>query len=538
MNFYKFYSFLFSKSFDVVREFKKIKKPQNFINKQKEYNLLINEFILKNGTRYYSNNQKINNQFFVDSLNEFFLNHLNKRIAIYNMSNFLGKRFFQFLSFLQLFKFALRKILMGFSHNLNIFSLNNYKIDSKDIIACIGFPSHAYAYQENQIYPSSFIEYLIINNKINKDTVLLSLDEYARPSKVKKENIHSSYFNRIIINKKRELKNLFKIPKYIFKSFLEYRRKFKNKNLLLFFYFYEKYSKANLIQRLIDSSKKNKIKLKEFYFLNLYDIGLLKYDDSFTNFYYYSYSQNEFTPPSENIYNVILNKNYNYDLKTILKEITFNVFSMHSHKQINLTSHLNFLNNLIEEIRNKYEFNLQRYQLLKSYTFNSNLGYENIKNIKLNLDKKNILLFDLPIESYEFTMERQFTGDYFGTEGFILEFFEEIIKLLSSYDVELYIKPKYSFLGTRNHKLYSSMINDISNKNLNITMIDPYDKIELAGKKFDLLINMPYVSTLYTLRDLSQKIIYYIPKDYNQNFKITSNKIVMGYNELNNFLKT
>jgi len=82
------------------------------------------------------------------------------------------------------------------------------------------------------------------------------------------------------------------------------------------------------------------------------------------------------------------------------------------------------------------------------------------------------------------------------------------------------------------------MINDISNKNLNITMIDPYDKIELAGKKFDLLINMPYVSTLYTLRDLSQKIIYYIPKDYNQNFKITSNKIVMGYNELNNFLKT
>jgi hypothetical protein len=536
MNVIKFYTFLFSKSFDILTEFNKTRDSESIIKTQKKFNFLINDFVLSNSHKYISNNKKIENQFFIDFLNESILNHLKKRIRIFKITKLLGKKLFQITSFMILFIFSLKKFFIGFSHNLKTFKSYDYS-NLREITACFGFPSHSFVYEENPSYPSSFIEYLILNNLINKNHRVLSIDEYVRPKKINKHsNSNSNFYNRISVKKKTILNNIFKVPLNIYKSYQRFNKEFKNKNLLLFFYYYEKYSKSNLILELINTCKEQRIELKQFYFLTPYDIGLLKYDENITNFNFYSYSQNEFIPPSINIHNEIENKTNTLDIDEILEEITLDFFSMYHHNLINVTNHLNFYNNIVEKIKNKYGVNLQKCKFLENQNFNSNLGFEETIKIKLDSSKKNILLFDLPVESYESTMKRQFTGDYFGTEHFILSFYKNIIEIFAVHEINLFLKPKYSIHKKNINIFYSKLINQFSSKNINLEIIDPYNKILLEDRKFDIMLNLPYTSTHYTLENLAYSNNFYVPEQYLKYFENKNNKII-GSNALVNLLK-
>ena len=107
--------------------------------------------------------------------------------------------------------------------------------------------------------------------------------------------------------------------------------------------------------------------------------------------------------------------------------------------------------NRIKKIRKNYNLNLKisetNFDLIKS-----NLGFEYIKKIKLNSNKTNVLFFDLPPESYDQTMRRQFFGDFFATSFFLSEAYDEITELAKSLNFKLFIKPKYSIL--KNNSLF------------------------------------------------------------------------------------
>ena len=537
MSILKICIFLFSKSFEILTELNINNDFQSILKNQRKYNFLINDFILRKSNEYLSKKKKINNQFFIDFLNELTLNHLKKRIVLFNKTKFFGKRVFQITSFITLFIFVLEKLFKGFSDNSKHYKLNdsNYS-GSREFIPCFGFPIHAFTYQEKTKHPSSFIEYLILNNLINKNNSLLSIDEYDRPIKTEK-HLTSNSFNRISINKKINLKKAFKIPINIFQTFRKFNREFKTRNLLLFIYYYEKHSKSNLILELSNTCVKKRIELKQFYFLTPYDIGLMKYDDKITNFNFYSYSQNEFTPPSINIHNEIDAESNKLPINKILEEITLDLFSMYSHNTINLTKHLSFYNNTVEKIRRKYGLCLQSSMYEKKESLYSNLGFDKTINIELNSNKKNILLFDLPIESYQSTLKRQFSGDYFGTEQFISSFYKNIIELFASHEVNIFLKPKYSIHKEKISSFYLNLINDFSSKNINLEIINPYDKIIIKDRKFDIMINLPYTSTHYTLKNLSYNNYFFVPQEYLKYFK-NKNKKIIGSFDLSNLLKT
>jgi|TARA_B110000444_G_scaffold30496_1_gene25674 hypothetical protein len=541
MKILKIYIFLFSKSFDILTQLNINNDIQSILKNQRKYNLLINDFILRKSNEYLSKKKKINNQFFIDFLNELNLNHLKKRIIIFNKTKFFGKRLFQIVSFIALFIFVLKKLYKGFNNNSKYYKLNNFNYSgSKEFIPCFGFPIHAFTYQEKTKYPSSFIEYLILNNLIKKNNSLLSVDEYARPIKTEK-HLNSNSVNRIFVNKKINLKKVFKIPINLFKTFRNFNREFKTKNLLLFIYYYEKKSKSNLILELSNTCVKKRINLKQFYFLTPFDIGLLKYDDKITNFNFYSYSQNEFIPPSINIHNEIDNQTNKLPINKILEEITLDLFSMYSHNTINLTKHLSFYNNTVEKIRTNYGLCLQSCMFEKKESVYSNLGFDKTINIELNSNKKNVLLFDLPIESYQSTLERQFSGDYFGTERFISSFYKSIIEIFASQEVNIFLKPKYSIHKENISSFYLKLINDFSSKNINLEIINPYDKIIIKDRKFDIMINLPYTSTHHTLKNLSYNNYFFVPQKYLKYFKYKNknknkNKKIIGSFDLSNLL--
>ena len=63
------------------------------------------------------------------------------------------------------------------------------------------------------------------------------------------------------------------------------------------------------------------------------------------------------------------------------------------------------------------------------------------------------------------------------------------------------------------------------------------DYIEISDNKFDLIISMPYTSTFYTYKHLAHKSIFYIQKSYSKYFTQIPKNSIMGYNELQSFIK-
>jgi len=523
---------LFSKSYDFISEFNEDFSLESSIKKQREYNFDINNLIFKN--LYFINNEDFSHQFFLDSLNYYLKCHLSNRIFIYRKS--LGKPFFILFSGLSLLVYSIQKLMIGFSHNLNSFDLNSLDLKNKKFISCFGFPDYSFSYQIDPKYPSSFIEYLNLNHLIPKDVQILSIDEYSRLSRKKENNKHLKLntFNRVKIKKKRYFKNILNIPRYIFTSFLEFKKTQNSISPLFFFYYYEQYSRSILIKDLIDDPIYKKLKIINTYAISFYDIGTLKYSQ-YEKFNFFNYSQNCFIPPATTIYDNILNNNKKENLNLILNDITINVLSMYHHNQINLNYHFNFLNSLHEKIKNKYGVSLQK-SFVVNHNLVSNLGFEEIKKIRLSSKQKNILLFDLPIETVNETLGRQFAGDLFASNKFINEFYKEIIYISNKHQVKLFLKPKYSIHKKYISKFYNNLIKQLNNNNVNFEIIDPYDKIDIGERKFDIILNLPYTSTYYTMSSLSKNNFYYLPLSYFKHLGYKSENLI-DCNRLSKILK-
>lgn len=534
MKILRLFIFLFSKSFDFLKNYKENQDLEEFLKRKEILNFEINEFIFKNSKFFpYDNN---NHQFFIDFTNDFFFHHLQNRLYIYSITKYFGKFSFITFSLVKTYILGFKKFLIGLNNSLKSFNqIEKSNFESKKIIACFGFPNHAFSIQEKFKYPSSFIEYLFLNKMINSNYEILSFDSYTRPSKkVMTSSDKFKFQNKIYyIAKTRKWSRLFNIGSIIINSIKEFNIKFHKKGILPYLYFFEKYSRKHLLNQIITSD----LNIENYYFITPYDTGLLKYDDYNQKFNFYTYSQNEYIPPSDYVYSRIFDNNFNYDLNKVLKEVTINIFSMYQHNQINLTGHINFYNDNIMKIKDRYKINLLKPKNNLHEIAFSNLGYENLIKINLEKKQKNVIMFDLPIESLSSTLGRQFGGDVFAMEKLILNIYEDLIDIFSKHNVNIFLKPKYSISDTKNEKLYESILFNISKKVLNFKIIDPYDKIEVHNSKFDIAINMPYTSTFFTLSNLANKNIFYVPEEYYKYFKYLSKDFIVSKNELDKLIK-
>ena len=535
MNSITYFYFLFSKSFDTIKELEY--DNNNLITLQKKFNSQINEFILKSLNKNKLIKKKEHYQFFVDSSNYFLTNHLKSRLIIYDYTFRLGKFFFIFFSFINLIYSSITTLIISISNSLSVYNISNIGPTSKNIIPCIGFPDHSFNYQLESKYPSSFIEYMLVNNLINDDSVIFSIEEYTRPSKkffIKKtENFHDNY-ERIKIRKIRSIKKIFNLPITFYNSLYDYIKEYKNLNPLYFSIYFNKYTKTHLISRFLKQCDSLKLSYKCIYVLSFFDIGLEKYSNN-SKFYFYNYSQNIFIPPADNIYKGILSNNFDFDLDKILQELTQHTLSIYHNNQINVNSHIPTFNKILSKINEGFKINIQKSAFF-SCNEKSNLGYESIKKLNLKRTKSNILVLDLPPETFNSTLSRQFTGDFFATEFFLTEFYQEIIDIFRNKNLKIYIKPKYS-IDTKNlNNFYTLILKKFKLNKIDIEIIDPYDKIDLIDNKFDLILHAPYTSTFFTLSYLSDYSFYFIPDKYLNYFK-NSNKFILGSKKLNNFLK-
>ena len=428
-------------------------------------------------------------------------------------------------------------MLKSINNCLNSFFLDPNLSKNHNNILCFGFPDHAFSHQNKSQYPSSFFEFLLFNKLYSRGDKLISIDEYKRHSRPKNNyrGQKTNSIDRIIIKKRWTVKNLLRILVTALDSFKYLKNNLGLKNLIIYSYYFEKYSRAQTLNELLLSLKKNKVHLKKIYAMSLYDIGSIKFDKEITGFTYFNYSQNCFIPPSAEIYSDIFQKKNKVPVNNCLGELTTNILSMYHSNQINLSYQIHYINNILKKIRKNYNLNLKisetNFDLIKS-----NLGFEYIKKIKLNSNKTNVLFFDLPPESYDQTMRRQFFGDFFATSFFLSEAYDEITELAKSLNFKLFIKPKYSILKNNSNKFYKSIIDSFLDKKIDFEVINPYDKIEIGKLKFDITINLPYTSTYYTFNSITMKKVYYVPKKYYKYFNGISKDFV-DYDQLKNILK-
>lgn len=538
MKFFRFFKLIFSFSYDFICQSKENISIEKYVRIQKKFNFDLNDYILSNILKLNDNENQNSHQLLIDVVNYFLINHLDDRIKIYRTTRYFGKSSFIYISQLLIIKYSFIILLKGISNSINTFHLKNFRNSFQSNILCFGFPEHAFSYQDQSKRPSSFMEFLILNDIIKEKDGIISIDEYARPSRSKKTKNKLTFVknDRFIIKKTRSFKKLFKLFNSLSDSYKELKNKFGLNNLFIYSFYFEKFSKSILLNDLFTNFKKNNIKIRDNYAMSLYDIGSLKYDTNELIINYFNYSQNCFIPPSSKIYNDIFGKKKENEITPHLDEFTINIFSMYHHGQTNLSYHIHYINQVIKKIKTLYGLRLKtstpNYDLIKS-----NLGYESVFEIKLDSKRLNFILFDLPLESFEHTLKRQLCGDYFATNSFIFEAYNEIIEIVKKFKIKLYIKPKYSITNTNSKKTYETFTDILSINKIDFEMINPYDKIEVKDVKFDFSINLPYTSTYHTINHITKNNVYYIPKAFYSYFKGIS-KDVIDYKKLNSLLNS
>lgn len=534
----KIYLFLLNKSYAELKEKKDFSNIKKIILKHKKNNFKINYYVLNRLNISFNKNRE-HHQLILDSVVYYFNNHLKKRISIYKISYFFGSYIFIFLSIIHIFSISIFSFLKG----IILFALDYKlpKINSKKIIINIGFPEHSFSYQKTKNFPASLIEFLKSKNSYKTEKIeYLSLDEYVRPSHKyqKNKNLSPENLNRLKSNKKLNKFAIVKIPFRLFKASIIFFKQYKLKNILLFSFYINQYSKWHTYERLLVKINQQNIKVHEIIMMHMHDIGIIKYQNIKLNLSVFCYSQNFLIPPASNAMRGLIKSNNSLKIVDILSEINFFNFSDFYHNQINFDFRVNFFNKAKKILNEKLHSNLKLYNqndhLNDSF---SNLGYEFLNKIKLQKNKFNILFCDVTIETEEHVLSRIINGDIISTKEFGFDFYEDLIKIISNCDCQFYYKPKYSLNKSTNQNFLNFSYNSGFDIKKKITVLEPYDKIILDKQKFDLMINYPFTSTYYSFNSLSKHKIYYVPDRFKEEFKNISNDVVLGFSDLTNLIR-
>ena len=252
---FSLYSNLLKVSFDSVKFYKQsLIDIKNWNKKIKEYNLIINTNIFETLKKEAPKNHQI----LLNSFNYYFNFHINKR-KLSSLKNYTKYRFI-FWSYFNHFYSYLHQIKEYFKNQISYYPLKKY--NQKNLSIAFGFPEHAFNFSENNPYPSSFIEYIMMNNFIKKSDILISIDEYVRKSR--KENILTSLdinsFKRIKLQRAIDYKKVLFIPFIIAKDIFNYFREYRILSFsLLIYYISQKSNFKPLLNLVAQIEKKNGI---------------------------------------------------------------------------------------------------------------------------------------------------------------------------------------------------------------------------------------------------------------------------------------
>jgi hypothetical protein len=405
----------------------------------------------------------------------------------------------------------------------------------------VGFPQHAFNYEENISTPNSFYEFLL-QNKILGNSELVSLDEYVRPSKFREsskisnniENVLSA--NRLILTKNTIRNKLFNIFRKAGVALREYKGQKIPFSFFHFIFFCRQFNFYSEVCQVLNKLKTRNNIISGLYFLSFTDQGLFKYlNNEDLKISVFSYSQNLFTPPANYNFQVVYNNSIEEISDYHISECDASIFSLFFENAINCNFAISHFNNLKIYLNNKYSIDLRIYTLNDKFRYFANLGYEGIEILNIPINQVSVIIFDVPIESYIQSLGNNFCGDITMSKDFIENFYCEIFKFLKMYKYQIYIKPKYALIENSEYYLF---ICELANKfGDNIHVINPYSKLKTQSNLFSGNINFTYTSTTYTMKHLTYSSFFYVPEKYSKIYGNSENQIAKG-SQILNFLNT
>ena len=493
--------------------------------KVREINLQINELIFK----YISSGKYSNSQILYNSINNVINFHVRRR----NLKKFKTYSLFKFIFW------AYYNYLIGLFYDLKNYLKNSllvyedFNISKKTIVA-FGFPSHSFNYENSSNYSSSFIEFLTENNLIDKSYEVISIEEYVRKSLNKKidadKEINS--FARTKINSSLSIKNLIFLPITFLKDLIYYLRNYRILNFSTFLYYLNKKSKLSALKNFLYRTG-NFGFISKIFLLDNFEIDHFLIDKNLKNLIStFCYSQNNLDVNSNFInYMMSLNKIQRDDKRLIFNELNHNVFSYYKLSPINFFQSSNFFQNLRSIANSTYKINLNEdkiYGFVNNSKY-SNLGFEKVNVINLKEKEFNILINDNTSESPEKNFKIFVMGVFSGLEHFISNFNDEILSMSLKQKITFFYKGKYG----DNRKSLQNILRSKKKYNCKLEILEPYAKFKLQDNKcFDLSINLPFTSTIYTFSEISKSSIFYLPERFYFNYKNLPTNLIIGKKNL------
>jgi len=547
---------IYSYSFDALVKYKQDDISfDEWVDERKRFNFSINTIVFS----YIGNNfqgrpipeDSFRQQFCLDAINGLLKKHLGDRIRIFKFSNkfpIFRKYIFVIISLYITLVQVFRGLVLSLLNCKQLFSIVD-DINCKEAEICIGFPEHAFSYRPHGFQnPKSFIEFVQSGDMENAmQTSMLSVDEYIRPSK-KFETEKTSYrdlelpsdFPRKGIRINIDIQN--KIPSIVF--FLKACKTFATKvgkvDLFLLADYLNQFYIGRRYRYIFEEISARKIKINKIYVIAFLDMGLLKYDKYYNNLIsVFSYSQNSFIPPSNEIMRNIMNHTADFRNETILEECDLQIFSFYSPNITGFSYHSVLINQFKSYVNKHFGLVLPTFDIDTTNNTPVNLGYESFKTVEIERSVKTVLVFDVPIETDEENLGRSIIGDKTAKNAFILSFHTDILYLSKKYNCKILLKPKYSLSSPKLPDEYKSMISSFQKElGASFCILDPYTNIRVSQRKIDLMISFPFTSTYYSMADVCERSIYYVSDTYQESFPQTlGDKLVLGRLALENIIK-
>jgi hypothetical protein len=487
-------------------------------------------------------------QFYLDVITALYQRHVAARMPVYNFAYVfpvLQRQLFVAGCLVQtLVQLLIRWIKTLFRFRFFVEWETSTAAEQVDI--CIGFPHHAFACEENKApgaCAKSFAEYYqaIVRAREQNNNRLVSVDEYQRHSR--KHEIHEATSDtlklpRITTVAVRRSWGPGKTYAAARKAHKQFFSRFESYNPFLLVAYLEQWHQQKRYEKLLLTLVGKDTRVQRIYMMFGHPIGLLKYDPLYAaQIHVFSYSQNVFGLPAKRFSESMSRPFADISAEDIMEECELPAFSFYMNNACAFTEHLRVINTCKTYINSRFLLQLQDHVEREENT-PSNLGYESFLTVDTKTDKF-ILLFDIPLEAGQTDLHRCIIGDKTVKPAFIEPFYEDIFSVAQTHNYKIILKPKYSLASPACTPQYRSLVQALEKRmNGNCIIADPYNNIRPGSNAFSLSISFPFTSTYYTMADVTDRSVYYVPDGFRSFFSgQMEGKLVIGRHELENIIK-
>ena len=131
-----------------------------------------------------------------------------------------------------------------------------------------------------------------------------------------------------------------------------------------------------------------------------------------------------------------------------------------------------------------------------------------------NDEQQIVTIFDVPPENEHHELKHFILGRPQDTLEECLDWFDEILEVVLSYNLKIMIKPKYAIKNYASaYQLYFQKL--IEDNGDSIKLINPYCLPEDIIKKSRICISKPFTSVHYVANSLKIPSLYYLPEKFN-----------------------